>query len=510
MFSPKQLLIRCATLLCLEHKEGVNTVPSKDLVGSILKILPKPEISVDHDHGRKVFIDLRNMVMWLNARSAEDFPGEQEVLQQAQVACQEETYLYEALLNALMKRYADDKEIIKTIQSYRSTLTGHLNEEQIIAIFREYSHKFLFKRAEVPSVVDEITEMGVRLEPLVKLKDKSKHPSLMDSIGSSNVEEIAKSLADVKVNMSAEGALRTGWKGINEMLGEVGAVRRGEFVLIGGLQHNFKSGFLLSLFVHAALFNKPMMRDPTKRPLLYFMTLENEVRDNLLWIYRYIYENDTGMRVDTAMIDTEEAAIYVTKRMSESGYEFIMDRFDPNDYTSASVIGTLESLQADGYEIHALFMDYFNLLSKAGIEAKVAGDDIRLLARRIYNYTSPRGITFYSPHQLSSDAQQLTRENVEDFVKLVANKGYYDGCRRLGQEPDIEFMIHNAEIQGIKYLTVNRGKHRNAVTPVEKHYYAMPYREIGTLPWDIDSDEEFGTRHPGVTMTESGELDNWC
>jgi hypothetical protein len=86
---------------------------------------------------------------------------------------------------------------------------------------------------------------------------------------------------------------------------------------------------------------------------------------------------------------------------------------------------------------------------------------------------------------------------VEDFVKVVANKGYYDGCKRLGQEPDLEMFIHIVKVHGSSYLTIQRGKHRSAVTPEKDLYCVLPFKEIGTIPWDIDKEQEITVAMPG-------------
>ncbi len=497
MFSPKQLLINCATLLCLEHREGVATSPSNELVSNILNSLPIPESTIDHDHGRQTFLELRSAVMWLNTRTEDNFPTDAEVLQQIQVACREENFLYEALMNALMEKYPDVKSVVKVIQSYRANLNQHLNDERILSILKEYSHKFTFKRNAIHDIAAEVTEMGSKLEPYLEARTKQKHPAMMGSMDFGDPEGLTQHFKDVKVALSTEGALKFGWKGFNRMLGKVGAVRRGEFCTVGGLQHNFKSGFMLSLFTQAALFNKPQLRDETRTPLLLFITYENEIPDNLMWIYQYLKENDTGEPVVVSEVNVEEASAYVSERLRETGFEVRMHRFDPSDFTVASLIGFLDGIYADGYEIVGLFIDYLNMMSKSGIDAKVAGDDIRLLFRRVRNYCAPRGIACITPHQLSSDALQLTRENVEDFVKVVANKGYYDGCRRLGQEPDLEIFIHILKVNGASYLTVQRGKHRNTVTPEKDLYVCLPFKEVGTIPWDVDKDEEISLAMPG-------------
>lgn len=509
MFTPKQLLIKCITLLCLEHRDGVKTSPSNELISQVMQSLPIPEASVDHDHSRQTFLELRDAAVWLNSRTTDNFPSEMEVLQQAQVACREEISLYNSLQDAVKEKHKDVKETVKAIQSFRSNLQQYLNEEKIVSVLKDYSHRLVFKRNAIGNLVDEVVELGNQLEPLIQARTKQKHPALMGSMDFSEVKELEQHMTDVKVTISTDGAFKLGWKGLNRALGTNGVIKRGEFVLIGGLQHNFKTGMMLSLFTHIALFNKPFLRDKTRKPLLYFISFENEIPDNLLWIYKYLKENESGEAVIDSKIKVDEAAKYVSERLTASGFHVKMDRFDPTDFTAASLVGTLDALYAEGYEIQGLFLDYLNMVSKAGIDAKVAGDDIRLLFRRIRNYTASRGITCISPHQLSSDALQLTRENVEDFVKLVANKGYYDGCRRLGQEPDLELFIHIVKVNGSSYLTIQRGKHRNAVTPDKDQYVVLPFQPIGTIPWDVDKDHEVTLAMPGGGPLGSGQEIAW-
>lgn len=508
MFSPKQLLVTCTTLLCLEHRDGINTSASNGLIEEVLAALPLPEFTVDQEQGRQTFLELRAAVVWLNSRGTDNFPSDQEVLQNVQMACREETYLFEAIMNPLMEIYATPEEVIRLIRGLRERLHKYLTDERICSLMKNINHRLMFKRGAV-DVLDEIRDLTEQLEPLIQARSKAQHPSMMASTDFSDQASLAKYFDEVKVTMSAEGALQTGWKGLNRLLGKVGAFKRGEFATVGALQHNFKSGFMLSMFVFAALFNKPVLRDKTKKPLLYFVTLENEVSDNLLWIYRYIKENETGVPVIDSQIDTEEAVAFVADRLRAGGFEVKMDRFDPTEFSCASFVGILDGLVSDGYEIVGLYVDYLNMISKAGIEAKVAGDDIRMAFRRIRNYCAPRGIFFMSPHQLSSDALQLTRENVDDFVKKVANKGYYDGCRRLGQEPDLELFLHIVKVNGRSYLTIQRGKHRNVVTAEKDQYIVLPYSDVGTICWDVDKEYEITCAIPGGGAIGSEEETPW-
>ena len=66
---------------------------------------------------------------------------------------------------------------------------------------------------------------------------------------------------------------------------------------------------------------------------------------------------------------------------------------------------------------------------------------------------------FLTPLRLSTEAKQLTRNGVPNhmFLKEIAEKGYYDGCRTVDQEIDLELYVHLFSHKGKKLLQFQRG-----------------------------------------------------
>lgn len=507
MSSHKQLLVSCITLLCLEHRDDSPASASTELISDVIDTIQVKETTIDSDHGRQTFLELRRLVVDLNCKTVSEFPSLMEVLQNVQVCAREESYLFEAVATAVNEVFPDGLSILHRIKEKRAVLQDHLNETKISSLMKEYSHKILFNAVGSTNSINLIREMSAKLDPYIQARTDNRHPAEIGTVDFDDPEVVAKYFEAVKATMDVAGAFKTGWKGLNRMFGKLGALRRGEFILGGGLQHNFKTGFALTVFSHICLFNKPYMRDKNKKPLCLFVTLENELSDNLLILYKYLMENETGEAVDESRIDAVAATQYISARLQETGFKVLITRFDPTEFTISGFTNWLDGLQAQGYEIQYLCVDYLNMLPKTGLDAKVAGDDIRLLFRRMRNYTAPRGITFFSPHQLSSDALQLMRENTEDFVKIVANRGYYDGCKRLGQEPDLELIFHIVKIAGKSYFTIQRGKHRNTVTSEADQYCVLPFAPVGTIPWDIDKEVDFSLRAlPGMSGGADDEV----
>lgn len=74
----------------------------------------------------------------------------------------------------------------------------------------------------------------------------------------------------------------------------------------------------------------------------------------------------------------------------------------------------------------------------------------------------------------------------ENFVKDVANRGYYDSCKTLDQEVDGELYIHKVIVEGRSFLTVQRGKHRLVVqTKLEYLYTVLTFEDIGDIRDDL-------------------------
>jgi hypothetical protein len=138
------------------------------------------------------------------------------------------------------------------------------------------------------------------------------------------------------------------------------------------------------------------------------------------------------------------------------------------------------------------------------------GFDTRDLFRRVRNFTNPRGILCITPHQLSSEAKNLIKMGVKDFVKEIANKGYWDSCRVLDQEVDMEIYIHIELVNMVKYQTIQRGKHRGKIheTPLKDLHAIMQFHSVGGLKDDLGK-QDLTVRHMGAGGSFDGDDAGW-
>lgn len=503
----KLLMVKCITLAYLETLLGQNN-NSKDLILEVTNTIKIPESSIDVDTGREIIVSLRGIVLWILEQCADAPCDKTQLLQRLRVSTKDDTYLYNAIDDVISRDYngALEKELQELVLSYRRLLKGYNDGIKIKDTIND-----AFKKVNYAGAVDYrkfVRDVVGKLEPHTHEVMDSKHHSVVDHVNFDEPEGINALLSRSKEEISDTGVLKTGWQAINRMLGESQGFRRGETVVVGALQHNFKTGFTMNLFKHFALYNTPYMRDPTKKPLLLHISLENELPINLMYLYVNLKENETKEPCDISQVNIEEATRYIKEKMGVNGYHIEMYRINPDSCGYHDLLDILTTFESKGYEIHAFVIDYLSMLNKNGLDrGGPTGTEIRQLFRILRNYCSARAITFITPHQLSTEAKALKRQGVTDFVKTIANLGYYEGSRQIDQEVCVELYVDISKNNGESFLTVQRGKHRKIkITPEKDLYTVLPFSKIGDIPDDIN-DTDRSLKSVGGTSVSEGSKD---
>lgn len=504
----KLLLVQVITLLYRESQLDNRTSNSSELVGQIVASIRIPETSMETDRGRETLVGLRSTAMMMAGNPPSQDYDRTILLQRIRVNVGDEDALYQAFEGATED--VDDPNLIKRmVLEYRSELKAYLNQNEITEIFKQASQKALFN----PHTIDWknfVKDVIGELEPLATVQTIESNPAIVGSVDINDDEAVMALMQQAQDELSADGVLRTGWQAINRMCGDQGGFRRGEFVLLGALQHNFKTGFTLNLFKHMCIYNTPYLRDPTKKPLMVHISAENGLIDNVMQIYVSLKENETGEAVSIRGVDLAEASSYVKRRLQETGYSIRMLRVDPSLFGYRDLFDLVQKWESEGYEIHGIILDYLNMLSKRGCQQGPHGFETRDLFRRVRNFTAPRGICFITPHQLSTQAKELVRSQIENFVQEIANKGYYDSCRTVDQEVDMEISIHIEKMNGESYLTCQRGKHRKiSITPEKDLYTVLKFEKIGNIPDDFNGADRSMRKVGGRPETEGGSANVW-
>jgi len=303
------------------------------------------------------------------------------------------------------------------------------------------------------------TKLMVELEKLNNITSDT-DPAVVDEIDLNNKDDIKKVVSKVKELETTGGKLISGWQELNTMT--QGGFKRGEFVLVPALPHQYKSGFLRSLFMQICMHNKPIVTDKLKKPLNIYLSFEDNSDVAIDFMYRYLYYNEYNKLPDYSKVTNDDISDYITTKLTAMGYNIKILRVDPSDWTYRKMLNKIFEYETQGYEIHTLVIDYLSMLPTTGCIGGPNGADYKDMFKRVRNATSARNILTITAHQLSTDAKQLTRALVSDmkFIAEVKNKGYYEHSRGLDQIVDLEIYIHKAKVDKRPVLTIGRGKHR--------------------------------------------------
>lgn len=321
-----------------------------------------------------------------------------------------------------------------------------------------------------------------------------------------------KDLFDNTKEMLSGSVLKTGWNGINRMMGVNGGMVPGELWVMPALPHNAKTTFSLSMLTSFAIFNDPEQfvakgtQWEGKTPMILDISLENSLDVNIPIAYKMVREHFEKVAVDIRNVDSGEASEYIVDKLSEKGWFVSFERYNSSQFTIETLRDIINTYEAEGYRIVACRVDYLGVSNKAGLSNGVAGSEVREMYRRARNIASPKKIALISPHQLSPAAKALRAMDEKKYVRELVGKGYYDGCTTVDNEVDGELFFGITEQNGFSYLEVQRGKHRTIIdTPIKDRYRVIKFAEIGTLPWDVDTDIDTTLKSVNADAVEEEE-----
>lgn len=504
----KLVLVKAITLVYLERLKGNDGAIDTPVITDLVEAIPNQKQVIT---GEPCTITaLKDTLAELMGLTGDDTISNSDLIQRVRINAGDDVYLVTALEDVIAKEI-DTDDVPSRISSIRRELETIRSRNNIQQIINKASTQCAFNsdsidwKQFVPSLINQ-------LESNYDAGQALNHDSLIAKLDFTDKYAIKDLLMGGRESICGKGIMRTGWQGLNDMCD--GGIRRGELIVIGALKHNFKSGMLLNIPRQIIKYNKPYMYDPTKKPIMLHFTLENEIETNVITLYNLLWEKKFKTKSDISKIASEEqlmeAAEFIEQEMSINGYTFHMLRFDPSALTYDTLFNVIKEYEADNYEIHLISVDYLSMMSYKNCTGTLDADRIRDLFRRCRNFFVQRHITLLTAHQLSSDAIALSRDKKKDFVKEVANKSYYDRCKGIGHEADLELTINIEKPgDGYSYLAMARGKHRKPTTTAEKHLYQVyRFEEIETIPDDIEGKSNARKVVGGGTVVDGGE-DPW-
>ena len=501
----KVLLAKCLTLKVREARIPNIGDNSNDLIRTALEKVAVGEVNMGINAHREMILSIKKTILDLCAMPADEEIDINGVLQRIRISTENDERFYDTIEKSL-KEDLTDSMLRRSVTSIVQYLHRYFKEQTLAEVLKKNYINFVFKRDSVKDVAGFVAQMIAELEPL-QMTAKTKDPAVISEVDLSShaaVLDVFNTITDPK----GMRVYQTGWDKFNKFA--QGGFRKGISVS-SALQHKYKTGFNLSSFAHAVMFNTPYTNEPGKKPLAIRISFEDTVEENLKFLYTHLKYSEERVTVSMEGVTPEMMSEFVMSRLNRKGFHVLMLHVDPSQWTYRSIFNKINELEAEGYVIELLWLDYLAMLPRTGCVGTIAGEDTRDLLRRTRNFCLAKGIACHTPHQMSVDALNLIRGGTPEhlFVKEVAEKNYYDGSKKLGQDIDLEIFLHLFKHNKDTWLALQRGKHRiSAIIDNDdwKNFFMLFPKKGMPIPYDKDEENTEGVyKLPSRMVADSGD-----
>lgn len=493
----KLLLAKSITLLYRENQLADKTENSADLIRTVLADVTVSDIGIGINTERESIMALKATVLEMCGQPNDHVYEKTDILQRVRINVGSDDKYYDAIRQGIDDEMPEPS-IKRSVTNIRRAIHNHFREKEIKDTLTKASVAFNYERDKIKDVNQFITDFVTKLESL-QVNSSMKDPAVMSDLDLGSDESRQIMVDSSPVDGEGNNVYKTGWQAFNKMT--QGGLRSGETVVIGALQHKYKTGFSLSLFSQLALHNKPKTKDLTKKPLILRISFEDDLVNNIEFLYQYLRYNDTREFVAVKGVSQAEMLVYIRDKLQVNGFSIRMMRVDPTQWTYKSICNKIFELEAQGFSVEILLLDYLAMVPTIGCTTSGAmGTDIRDQLRRVRNFCASKKILHITPHQLSTDAKNLSRNGMpeEKFVQEITEKGYHAGTKQLDQEMDLELYIHKFEHNKESFLCCQRGKHRisTILDDSDDKYYIMKFPHKMPIPEDINGEDSSFRRLP--------------
>lgn len=325
---------------------------------------------------------------------------------------------------------------------------------------------------------------------LNKSKANSKHSA--DDFSTFNDSSLSHAVTNMYDKYTSNSnKLITGYQKFNEMIN--GGFEGSRQYIFFGLPKSFKSGTLLNMALSICKNNKGYQtKDISKRPVVVYLTMENDVNETLQRIWFYL----TGDG-DLKKYKPEEIKNLIREFTEDTGIG-IKVLFRPHRSVSTDYLyEIIDDMALDNEECICMIQDYTKRIrSSSNIP------DLRLELGEIVNefsvFSKEFDIPVITAAQLNRDAyrimENMKNEGRRDIAKLLGSSQIGESAL-IVENTDYGIIVNREDIikenePQVSYLTfkivASRAKDDSGVK-----YFAQPFENGLKLAEDINSDHSF-------------------
>ena len=399
----------------------------------------------------------------------------------------------------------DEMAIYRQVMSEIASVRRMISNVEITKAVANASSTLRFRPNTIPDMTGYMKELTTKIESLV-IDDVGKHHGEVDSFDSSDTEKVTSLFEEAKELVNGGAILRTGWKAMNSMM--QGGLRLGETLIIPALAHTYKTSGTLSMFRQFCQYNTP--DNSEGQCMMVRISFEDSLANNLIFLYKNIIFNETGVTPDLVGVSAEDMSDKVLGVLSKTGYQILFKRCNGNDFSYTDIINVANKCELDGKVVHLLMVDYLLKCNLQGIpQDGPQGNAQRALLERCRDTFAAKEIAFCTPAQLGPRAKSMLSTGVapQDFLPKIAGQGMTSGSSQLDQIVDMCIYFHIVKVNNKAYLHVLLDKHRlPTIVPASQKSFYLPFPDVDSIPDDVNSSKGLHVRSLNATAATADDM----
>ena len=304
----------------------------------------------------------------------------------------------------------------------------------------------------------------------------------ISSVLMTDSEQVGKAI-DTYLERSVTGLIHTGLQGLNKALGKRQGIGLGESVVAAARSHNWKSGLLLSFVRWIPIYNPHLIPPPGKKYLVYMVSVENDVSQNIMDVFKMLYCLNTDSDPETAHPDDIKA--WIVEFYKRYSIDVIMESYRSEEFSPEVYYRKVEEFKAAGYQILAFILDYIQEVEGGMQRSSNADSNFEYqsyLYTQFVGHARVYGYVFFTGHQLTKKADEVASMHRGSAVKHF-NWSMLSAIPNAHRKVDILIFLNiENNIDDDVFITMLVSKNRKCNdTPPKDRFIAYPFSKAGIL-----------------------------
>ena len=344
-------------------------------------------------------------------------------------------------------------------------------------MYTQYSDFAIANETEKFKILKDVQKQIVDVNR--KIKENVCVSSVSESLSLSNDEQFEATVAHM-YNRAIDGStkLKTGIQAINRSLN--GGFENDRCYIYLGLPGEGKSSTLLNLTLQIKGNNKDIVtKDPTKRPTILFLTMENTLNETLERVFSILVSDD-----DISEFGGHKEIMQLLRQnglgVSNDSPIDIEFRYVPSNSVDTDYLYTIyDEMSANGQEVVCLVQDYIKRIRPR--DFKLMGGDMRIALGAVVDefkeFAIAKHIPVITASQLNRDAAKIIdegRKSTEaDLVRKVGRANIGESTLITENADSAFILVPEDGADGRRYLGMANAKKRFKTQ--SSQFFYLPY-----------------------------------